>query len=76
MKMNCFLCQKEIEVFKKIYAEKLCKSCRSKIHWNQPNNKEKKKIQSRINYRKKVGKSLDDPVRKKTTEEHIDNQRI
>ena len=59
MKMNCFHCKKEIEVFKKIHSERLCRSCRNKVHWNRDENRAKKRIQSRINYRKKHGIPID-----------------
>lgn len=65
MKMNCFHCKKEIEVFKKIYTERLCKSCRGKLHWNTDENRAKKREQSKINYRKKKGLPLDKDLNRK-----------
>lgn len=63
MLMKCFSCGLEIEVFKKIHPERICKKCRSKIHWDTNKNREKKRINSREAYRAKKGIPLDAPIK-------------
>ncbi|CAB4132503.1 HNH nuclease [uncultured Caudovirales phage] len=59
MKMNCFSCQKEIEVFKRIHPERICKSCLMKKHYLDPVKKKRKNQQSARNYRIKKGHDPD-----------------
>lgn len=60
----CFSCKKEIEVFKNIHPERICKSCYGKKYCSRESERVKKRKRSREYFRINAGIPLDTPLMK------------